>query len=176
LKDFGSSVSSWMLLGTLVVFPLVGCGGTGEKAPPAQDGQAASQPSSDQTASRPLSDQAQLLVNQGNTAQREGRYAEALAFFGQASDIHPNHAVPQFGGLLAAMAVGDTALAQSFREKLEVSGPELLAMLGPGGTMGGMTSSEPELGSSGEAALPPGHPVFTDVAVDSVLPDTGSAR
>ena len=39
--------------------------------------------------------------------------------------------MPQFGTLMAAMAVGDTALVRDMRERLAVSGPELLDMLGP---------------------------------------------
>jgi len=124
-------------------------------------------------ASQPLSDQAQLLVNQGNTAQRDGRYTEALEFFTQALEIHPNHPVPQFGSLMAAMALGDTALARSLREKLEVTGPDLLAMLGPGGGMGGTDPNAPGASHLPDGALPPGHPTLEAAPVDTLSPETG---
>jgi len=149
LKGFGISTKKWVVFGVFAALPLVGCGGSGEEAPPAQEGPAASQP---------LSDQAQLLVDQGNSAHREGRYTEALDFFSQAMDMHPNHPVPQFGSLLAATALGDTTLAQVLREKLAVTGPELLGMLGPGESMGGMAPTAPGASHLPEGALPPGHP------------------
>ena len=164
LKGFGMSAKGLVLLGTLAALPMVGCGGSGEDTPPAQEGPAASQP---------LSDQAQLLVNQGNTAQREGRYPEALGYFGQALEMHPNHPVPQFGSLMAAMAVGDTALAQSLREKLEVTGPELLAMLGTGGGMGGTAPATPGAGHTPEGGLPQGHPGLEEERLDTLRPITG---
>ncbi|MFH1765997.1 MAG: tetratricopeptide repeat protein [Gemmatimonadota bacterium] len=160
----GLSARRWVALGTVAALPLLGCGGSGEETLPAQEGQEVSQP---------LSDQAQLLVNQGNTAQREGRYAEALDFFGQALDIHPNHPVPQFGSLMAAMAVGDTALARSLREKLEVTGPDLLAMLGPEGGMGDTAPATPGASHLPEGAMPPDHPTVENVPPDTVRPEAG---
>jgi len=164
VKELGFSTSRWVFIGMLATLPLLGCGGnSGDNSQP-QDGP---------TASQPLSEPAQLLVNQGNMAQREGRYREALGYFGQALEIHPNHPVPQFGSLMAAMAVGDTALAQTLREKLEVTGPDLLAMLGPSGTMGGMPPGTPEGGHVPEGAMPPGHPTVEEVPNDTLSLDAG---
>jgi len=151
------------LFGTFAASPLVGCGGNGEDALPAQEVQ---------TPSQPLSDQAQLLVNQGNTAQREGRYADALDYFSQALEMPTDHPVPQFGSLMAAIAVGDTALAQSLREKLEVTGPELLGMLGAEETMGGTAPATPGASHTPEGALPPGHPTSGGKPEDTLRPDT----
>ena len=134
-------VTAWVVLGVL---PLMGCGG--EEAPPAEGVQAVS---------NPLSPDAQLLVEQGNTAQRDGRYADALDLFSQALEIHPDHPVPQFGSLMAAMAVGDTAMVRDMREKLATTGPELLDMLGPGGAMG---APMPGGGHMPSGTLPEGHP------------------
>ncbi|MCJ7628223.1 MAG: hypothetical protein MUO50_07520 [Longimicrobiales bacterium] len=162
MKGFGLSARRWLALGMVAALPLLGCGGSGEESLPAQDGPVASQP---------LSEQAQLLVSQGNAAQREGRYAEALGFFGQALDLHPNHPVPQFGSLMAAMAVGDTALARSLREKLEVTGPDLLAMLGPEGGMGGMGPATPGAGHLPQGQMPPDHPTLQTVPPDTIRKD-----
>ncbi len=62
---------------------------------------------------------------------------------------------------MAAMAVGDTALARSLREKLEVTGPELLAMLGPEGMGDG--ARNPRAGHLPEGAMPPDHPTLETV-------------
>ena len=154
-----------LVLGVLVAPILGGCGENGEADVPAQEGQEASQL---------LSEQAQLLVDQGNLAQREERYSDALDLFGQALDMHPDHPVPQFGSLLAATALGDTALAQSLREKLAVTGPELLGMLGPGGGMGGSAPDVPGVGHiPQEGVLPQGHPTLPDEPRDTLRPETG---
>jgi tetratricopeptide (TPR) repeat protein len=92
----------------------------------------------------PLSDEAQEFLDRGNMAQRDGRYGDALAFYRQAMELAPEHAVPQFGGLMAAMALGDSALADSLRAKLQESSPELLEMLHPGGGMGGGMMMPPD--------------------------------
>lgn len=126
----------------MALLPLVGCGGSNGDAPGAQSGG---------QVSNPLSAEAQDLVNQGNLAQREGRYEEALDLFTQALELQPDHPVPQFGSLMAATAVGDTALVRTMRENLAVTGPELLEMLGPGGAMGG-SPHDPS------STMPPGHP------------------
>ena len=164
VKELRFSTGRWVFFGMLATLPLMGCGESSGDNSPAQGGA---------TASQPLSEPAQLLVNQGNMAQREGRYSEALGFFGQALEIHPNHPVPQFGSLMAATAVGDTALAQALREKLEVTGPDLLAMLGPSGTMGGMAPGTPEGGQVPEGAMPPGHPSVEGVPDDTLSLDAG---
>ena len=164
LKGLRNPISRWGALGILVALPLAGCGGNGEEDPSAQQGQ---------TASQPLSEEAQALVNQGNSAQREGRYSEALALFGQALDIHPDHAVPQFGSLLAATALGDTALVQSLREQLAISGPELLDMLGSGSAMGGMDPGAPGAAHMPSGGMPPGHPTFD---VEELPDDTVTLR
>ena len=162
LKGFRLSLSRLVPFVTFATLLVSGCGGSSEDAPPDQEGP---------TASQPLSDQAQLLVDQGNASQREGRYTDALDSFSQALDIHPDHPVPQFGSLLAAMALGDTALTQSLREKLEVSGPELLEMLGPGTGMG---ATAPGASHLPEEVLPEGHPTLEEEEqVDTLRPETG---
>lgn len=135
-----------MVVAVLGALPLVGCGGNQEDALPV---------GGMQEVSNPLSQDAQLLVDQGNAAQRDGRYSDALGLFGRALEIHPDHPVPQFGTLMAAMAAGDTALVMDMREKLAVTGPELLEMLGPGGAMG---APIPGGGHMPPGALPEGHP------------------
>ena len=147
MKGFGSKFGRWVLVGALAGLPLLACGGQSGDAPSNQQGQAAP--------SQPLSAEAQALVTQGNEAQREGRYAEARDLFGKAMEIHPNHPVPQFGSLLAAMALGDTAMVASLREKLAVTGPDLLAMVSPGGGMGSMAPGAEHMPPG---AMPPGHP------------------
>lgn len=95
---------------------------------------------------QPLAEDVQALVNQGNEAHRGGRYADALGFYRQAMEGAPGHPVPQFGALMAALALGDSVLADSLRAQLRGTAPELLDMLHPDGSMGPRTS------------LPPGHP------------------
>jgi tetratricopeptide (TPR) repeat protein len=125
----------------------------------------------------------QDLVNRGNDAQREARYGDALALYQEAIDSDPEHPVPQFGALMAALALGESELAESLREKLEVSAPELLAMLNPGGGMGdqagdphaGVAGMPPDLSeaeAAGEGGLPPGHPVLMEAVTDTIQPDT----
>ena len=164
LKGFERSANRWAWLLVLGTLPLMACGEEPQESSPDQAGPVVSQP---------LIDQAQDLVNQANTAQREGRYAEALDLFKQVLEIHPNHPVPQFGGLMAATAVGDTALAQSLREKLTTTGPELLEMLGPGGTMGGMAPGAPGAGHMPSGGMPLGHPTV-DPPVDTPQPKPGA--
>jgi tetratricopeptide (TPR) repeat protein len=138
---------------TTVLLALPACSGDAGDSSPAQGGQAGAQV---------LSDEAQALVAQGNEAQRSGRYQEALEDFSKALEMYPNHPVPQFGTLMAATAVGDTALARSMREKLEETGPELLEMLGPGGAMGQGGAHVPGGG------MPPGHPNVETAPDDTV--------
>jgi hypothetical protein len=75
-------------------------------------------------------------------------------------EIHPNHPVPQFGRLLAAEALGDTALSRTLREALATTGPELLNMLGPEGGMGSGAGHLPP------AELPEGHPPLDTLSTD----------
>lgn len=119
------------------ILVLAGCGNGGGNGDEEDAGQA--------PGAQPLSDEAQEFLDRGNLAQREGRYGDALAFYRQAMELAPEHAVPQFGALMAAMALGDSALADSLRTKLQASSPELLEMLHPGGGMGGgmMPSDHP---------------------------------
>jgi hypothetical protein len=129
-----------------------------------------------------MSPEVQNLVNQGNEAQRAGEYEAALGFYRQAMEIAADHPVPQFGALMAAMALGEDALADSLAERLAVSAPDLLAMLNPDGSMGGMPQNPhaggmpgmtPPPGTSGEVqGLPPGHPTLYEVTPDSARPDT----
>lgn len=152
---------SRLAIGLLAVLPLWGCGGSGGNPPAGGAGSVASQP---------LSEAAQELVNQGNAAQRAGRYDEALDYFTQALELHPDHPVPQFGTLLAASAAGDTVLARSMREKLATTGPELLEMLGPEGMMGGEPSGGAHMPPG---SMPPGHPPVSPSPADTVSPRTG---
>lgn len=115
-----------------------------------------------------LTAEVQAWVDQGNTAQREGRYQDALAHFRRAIDGQPGHAVPQFGALMAAMALGETALVDSLRAELEVTGPELLSMLSPGGAMGGEIVNP----HSGPQRLPPGHPDLREAGAAAPPLDT----
>lgn len=153
--DIETRASRWLKMGTLatVLLTLSACGGD---SAPAEGGQAGAQL---------LSDEAQALVAQGNEAQRSGRYEEALEDFSKALELHPNHPVPQFGTLMAAAAVGDTALARSMREKLEETGPELLEMLGPAGAMGQGGAGGVHAPAGG---MPPGHPTVEAAPDDTV--------
>lgn len=163
-RNFGSTISVGIIFGALALVALGGCrGGTGD-APAGQE---------NQSLSTPLSDEAQALVNEANTALREERHADALALFGEAMGIHPDHPVPQFGSLMAATALGDTALVRSLREKLAVTGPELLQMFGPDAAMGG--SDMPGAGHMpGAGALPEGHPSLEGAVPDTTLPPVGA--
>lgn len=138
-------------------------------------------------AAQPMSAEVQDLVNQGNDAQRAGEYQVALGLYRQGMELAPDHPVPQFGALMAAMALGETALADSLGRRLEATSPELLAMLNPDGSMGGgmpanphaggMPGMNPPPGTSGEVeGLPPGHPVLYEVTPDSTPPDTTGNR
>jgi hypothetical protein len=139
------------------------------------------------SAAEPMSAEVQSFVNQGNEAQRAGEYETALDFYRQGMELAPDHPVPQFGALMAAMALGEDALADSLTQRLAVTSPELLAMLNPDGSMGGgmpenphaggMPGMTPPPGTSGEMeGLPPGHPVLFEVTPDTVQPDTTGAR
>jgi tetratricopeptide (TPR) repeat protein len=147
--DFGPSNKRWALLLLISAAPMMACGSEGGDGPPAAE---------ESVGSQPLSEQAQLLINQGNAAQRDGRYADALEAFSQALELYPDHSVPQFGCLMAAEALGDTALAQSLRKKLETTGPELLQMLGPGENMGGVSPSTQGGVHAPAGTLPAGYP------------------
>jgi hypothetical protein len=135
----------------------------------------------------------QALVDQGNEALRDRRSADALALYKQAMELAPGHPIPQFGGLMAATAEGETELADSLRAFLAVTAPDLLAMMGPDGTMGGgmggamggagAMPENPHAGVGGQAPaipladdtlagmLPAGHPT-----VGSTSPDTTGIR
>lgn len=163
--SFSLLTSSILALG---VFSFAACGrGEGTQGRPGAD---ADPPA----AAQPMADQVQDLVDRGNEAQREGRYDDALSLYRQAMELAPEHPVPQFGSLMAAMALGDSALADSLRAKLRVSSPDLLGMLNPDGSMGGgmgggamppnphagMGGATPDTPPSDPArpGLPPGHP------------------
>ncbi|MFC1659933.1 hypothetical protein ACFL3S_00525 [Gemmatimonadota bacterium] len=161
-----------------IILGSVGCGGEAEGGPGTSQGREGLPP-----AAREMSSEVQDLVNQGNTAQREGRYQEALAFYQQAMEGDLEHPVPQFGALMASMALGDSALARTLREKLQVSSPELVAMLSSDGGMGGqmadphdageaMPQATPGDAATGQGELPPGHPVLVEVRADTIRPDT----
>lgn len=129
------------LLAAVGIGLLLGACGSNDGKGEAQRGEAALSPGA-----QPLPEGVQALVNQGNEAHRGGRYPEALAFYREAMAGAPGHPVPQFGALMAALALGDSALADSLQVQLKTTAPELLDMLHPGGSMGPRTS------------LPPGHP------------------
>lgn len=162
MRGFERFTRRGLVLAAFLFTPLLGCSGGSEDTSPDQ---------MPPRSSSALSERAQALVNDGNAAQRDGRYSDALDLFGQALEIHPDHPVPQFGSLMAAMAVGDTALAASLREKLETTGPELLEMLGPGGTMGGMQPGSPGSAHVPGGAMPPGHP-----QIETTPPDTAGGN
>lgn len=149
---------------------IVGCSG-GEDMP-GNSGQA-----EPPTAAPPMSAEAQELVDQGNAAQRDGDFQAALALYREGMALVPGHPVPQFGGLMAALALGETTLADSLRSLLEVTAPELVAMLGQGNAMGGGPASPPP-GAAGAmgGALPPGHPAVTAPPVDTAQADTVGIR
>lgn len=124
----------------------------------------------------------QELVDQGNDAQREGRYEEALGFYRQAMAEDPEHPVPQFGALMVALATGQSALADTLSGKLTQTAPELLAMLNTDGSMGGDPHSggmpgAPALDESAlSGGMPSGHPSVQTVPPDTLRPDTSGIR
>jgi hypothetical protein len=168
-----------MCIVTMGLLTLAACGGQGKES-------ASGDPEGMPAAAQPMSADVQSFVNQGNDAQRSGEYEAALAFYQQGMELAPEHPVPQFGALMAAMALGEEALADSLSDMLAVTSPELLAMLNPDGSMGGgmpanphaggMPGMTPPTGTSGEVeGLPPGHPVLFEVTPDTVRPDTTGA-
>ena len=169
---------------TLGLLISAGCGSEGS-------GSAESTPEEVPQAAQPMALEVQDFVNQGNEAQRAGEYDAALGFYRQAMALDPEHPVPQFGALMAAMALGNEALADSLTQKLEATSPELLAMLRPDGSMGGENPANPHGGGMPGAmpgmaqpptaegqveGLPPGHPVLYEVGADTIQPDTAGAR
>jgi len=169
---------------TLGLFALAGCGGE-------NSGSAGSNQDELPAAAQPMSPEVQELVNQGNEAQRAGDFEAALDSYRQAMEQAGDHPVPQFGALMAAMALEDQALVDSLVGELQVTSPELLAMLNPDGSMGGGMPANPHSGAApggmpGMATpegapgqvegLPAGHPVLYDVTPDTVQPDTAGGR
>lgn len=179
LKEIVTMVGRGIGVLSLSALFLTGCGG--QDSAPAQDLPPAAQP---------MTEAVQSLVDQGNAAQREGRYDEALAIYQEAMELAPDHPVPQFGGLMAATAAGDVNLADSLRALLEASAPDLVAMLGAGNAMGGGQTmpANPHGGSEGvippvptptgstDGALPPGHPTLIELLPDTAQPDTAGSR
>lgn len=157
MKETGRIKKAALVI-ALAGFAFGGCGGESETDGSTSEGSGSSVAA--------LSPEVQGWVDQGNTAQRESRYQDALADFRRAMDGQPGHAVPQFGALMAALALGETALVDSLRTQLEVTGPELLAMLNPGGAMGGEGVNP----HSGPPGLPPGHPDLSEAVAQP--PDT----
>jgi hypothetical protein len=132
-----------------------------------------------------MSPEVQDLVNQGNEAQRTGSYEEALGFYSEALQLAPEHPVPQFGALMAAMALGDETMVDSLSERLQETAPELLSMLNPDGSMGGGVPPNPHAGGMPGGApptpegmtpvpsLPQGHPTLYEVEpADTARADT----
>lgn len=143
-------------------------------------------------AARPMSEQVQELVNLGNGAQRAGNYQEALGHYQKAMEIDPEHPVPQFGALMAAMATGDAELTEELTQRLQETSPDLLAMLNPNGTMGGEMPANSYAGGGMPGGMPPvpqieggtpieglpsGHPTLYDMGpADTSQPDTTGVR
>jgi hypothetical protein len=180
LKGFSSTRRTAIWVVAMGLFPVAACTGQGEGSGQGdQEGTPA--------AAQPMSTEVQSFVNQGNDAQRSGEYEIALDFYRRGMELAPDHPVPQFGALMAAMALGQEALADSLSQRLAVTSPELLAMLNPDGSMGGGMPANPHAGgmpetappgttSSETGALPPGHPVLLEVTPDTVRPDTAGVR
>jgi hypothetical protein len=155
LRTSVNGVLALLLVGGLSLAACDGRRGDGPGADPVES-----------LAAQPLSEEAHDFLDRGNDAQREGRYTEALALYRQAMELAPEHPVPQFGVYLAAMALGDSALADSLRAELEVSSPDLLQMMHPGagmgggmgGGLGGMAPGLPPGADPHRSVLPPGHP------------------
>lgn len=180
MKDQTIATGSRIVALALAALAWTGCAGE-EQPGSAGDGQAAMPP-----AAQPMGSEVQELVNQGNEAQRAGSYEEAMGFYREAMTQAPDHPVPQFGALMAAMALGDEALTDSLTTILRETSPDLLAMLNPDGSMGGGMPANPHAqGMPGGSAMPPvpegmtpmeglpeGHPTLYDVTPDSIAPDT----
>jgi hypothetical protein len=184
LKGFSSTRGTTIWIVALGLLPLAACNGQG-------DGSSQGDQEGMPAAAQPMSAEVQSFVSQGNDAQRSGEYEAALGFYRSGMELAPEHPVPQFGALMAAMALGEEALADSLSQRLAVTSPELLAMLNPDGSMGGampanphaggmpggMPDMAPPAGTSGEVeGLPPGHPVLYEVTPDTVRPDTTGVR
>ncbi len=191
IKQYAWGRGSWLLLSALF---LIGCGGGGE-------GNTGETPGEGPV---PLTPRVQELVNQGNAAHRAADYQAALGYFTDALAEQPDHPVPQFGAVMAAMAVGDQAMVDSLSAKIQETSPELLGMLNAQGRMGaGMPGGAPHAGMGGGAGnphagvampggapvppsesgmkamegLPEGHPTLYDVGpADSLPPDTTGVR
>lgn len=157
-SGYGYAVVVATLLSALVG---IGCGNGRERSDGAPEGGGSSVGA--------LRAEVQDLVDQGNVALRDGRHADGLSLFRQAMEGQPGHAVPQFGALMAAMALEETALVDSLRKELEVTGPDLLSMLEPGRAMGGGATPNPHAAPPG---LPPGHPDISDTGAAPPPPDT----
>jgi hypothetical protein len=173
------------LLTALALMGLVmgGCGN--DEAPPAEGPDQGGMPA----AAALMSAEVQDLVNQGNEAQRDGNFEEAMDHYRSAMERDPEHPVPQFGALMAAMALGDEALVDTLSQQLQQSAPELLAMLNPDGSMGGGMPANPHAGGmpggmpggtpqapegmTPMSGLPQGHPTLYEVGpADTTKPDT----
>ncbi|MFO8173514.1 MAG: hypothetical protein R6T96_04470 [Longimicrobiales bacterium] len=163
----------------------VGCGGED------QGGSAGGAQGEMPAAAQPMSQEVQELINLGNEAQRAGRYDEAMTLYREGMALAPDHPVPQFGALMAAMALGDEALTDSLSAILAETSPDLLEMLNPDGSMGGGMPANPHVegmpgGMTGDTpamppgsgmtpmeGLPEGHPTLYEVEPgDTVPPDT----
>ncbi len=165
MKDSLRKAIRVLALLSLGLFPVAACGGSGGDEQGSPGGETS-------PGAQPMSDAVQDLVNRGNGAQRAGLYQEAKGLYQEAMNLAPDHPVPQFGALMAALALGDSALAESLRAKLQVSAPELVGMLNPDGSMGAVPS-DPQGGMPG---MPPGHPDVTGATPDTIRPDTSSTR
>lgn len=168
----------------LSLLAVIGCAGeTQDRPDSAGQGETSA-------AAQPMSAEVQELVNGGNEAQRAGNYQGAMELYREAMSLAPNHPVPQFGALMAAMALGDQALTDSLSAILQETSPELLVMLNPDGSMGGGMPSDPHAGGMPPGAmpsedsglspmegLPEGHPTLYEVEPgDTAGADTTGIR
>ena len=130
LKEFGSLVRGAVSPRGLGALPLVGCGGDADDGPPAEG---------DQAVSNPLS---RASSTPGGPGERcpDGRAGTPTPWSLSAKPWRstPTTLYPSSGPSWQPWPWGTLPWPRTMREKLAVTGPELLEMLGPGGAMGGM--------------------------------------
>jgi len=176
LKEITISNGPRLTVLAFSLLAMIGCAGE------SQDGPDSANQGEVPAAAQPMSGEVQDLVNRGNEAQRSGDYQGAMELYQEAMAMAPDHPVPQFGGLMAAMAMGDQALTDSLSAILQETSPELLAMLNPDGSMGGGMPANPHAGGMPGSAppmegLPEGHPSLNEAEPgDTATADTTGMR
>ncbi|MBI4539581.1 MAG: tetratricopeptide repeat protein [Gemmatimonadetes bacterium] len=90
-----------------------------------------------------LSPAAQTALDSGNAAYRAGRYDEAMKRYNEVVAAAPEHPVAHFGIYMAAMALGDSARAESALVRVRETAPDgsLLLHAGPAGPHGAPTEA-----------------------------------